>query len=139
MNILRYLPLTLLILVLLVGPAAVDAQEETVGAAEAQGLLENYFLDLQSGNTTDILNLISGPLLQKREHLLKYNAQYGAFLRRHYENANLTISPPMFMHNNMPSIRATIAFEGQDKLNYIFSFSLDSKDGTLKIYSEETQ
>ena len=136
MYILRYLPLSLLILGLLIAPAAVNAQEQSALSEDAQHLLDNYFHQLQNGNSSEILNLITGPLLQKRGRLLRSNAQYGAFLRQRYANANFSILPPAFMHNNKLSLRASIDFDGKDKLDLVFSFEKDTNHGTLKIYSE---
>jgi hypothetical protein len=68
---------------------------------------------------------------------LRYNAQYGAYLRQRYENANFSVLTPAFMHNNRLSLKASIDFDGQDKFDFLFSFEENSDDGTLKIYSEE--
>jgi hypothetical protein len=137
MNPLRYLSVSLLILGLLIGPATVHSQAQGTAPEDAQRVLESYFYHLQNGNTLDLLNLITGPLLAKRERLLRDNRQYGPFLRDRYKSAQFSISLPAFMHNNKLSLKAAIDVYGQDKMNLIFSFDEDSDDGTLKICSEK--
>lgn len=129
----RFLLLSLLALALVMGPATIHSQE----SGDARRLLQSYFFALQNGDTSEILNLITGPMLAKRRRLLEDNPQYGEFLRDRYKMANFNVFEPLFLHKELWSLKASIDFDGHDQSNFIYSFSVDNRDGTLKIYSEE--
>ena len=137
MKKLFYISISLIIVSFVIGPTTLYSQEEIAATDEAKRVLEQYFYSMKNGNTSQILNLITGPLLKKRERLLKYNTQYGNFLRERYKNANLFITSMGFTHNNKLSLKASIVFDDQQKLDLIFTFSEEGSDGNLKIYSKE--
>jgi len=104
---------------------------------EAKRVLEKYFYYLKNGGTLEILNLITGLLLKKQEGLLRNNLQYGNFLQERYKSANFLITSGSLVHNNRLSLRASIVFDEQQKLDIIFTFVEERGSGRLKIYSEE--
>ena len=122
---------------LMVWPTMLHSQETAIAANEAQRVLEQYFSSLKNGDTSEILALMTGPLLKKREGVLKNNAQYGDFLRERYSGVNFIITPGAFMYHNRLSLRASIVFSDQQKLDLIYSFAKEGSGGSLKIYSEE--
>jgi ABC-type transporter MlaC component len=122
---------------LMAWPTMLYCQEDAAAIFEASSVLGKYFSSLKNGDTSEILNLITGPLLKKREGVLKNNTQYGAFLRERYNGANFIINPEAYMQNNRLSLRASIVFSNQQKLNLTYTFARDANDGSLKIYSEE--
>ena len=137
MKKLIYLPLLLLIVGFVMGQTCYS-QDEIAATDEAERVLERYIYHLKNGNTSEILNLITGPLLKKRERLLRDNAtMYGDFLWDRYKSANFLIIPGSFTHNNRLSLRASIIFDDKHKLDLIFSFAAERSNGSLKIYSEE--
>ena len=131
------LPLVFFMVSLIVWPTMLYSQVDAVTSSEAQRVLEQYFSSLKNGDTSGILNLITGPFLKKRESVLKNNAQYGDFLRERYNGANFIITPGAFMRQNKIALRATIVFSDQQKLDLIYTFVVEGASGSLKIYSEE--
>ena len=121
----------------MVRPVVLYAQVGVTSADEAKRVLEQYFDYLKNGKTSEILNLITGPLLEKREALLKNNASYGSFLKNYYKNAYLVITSDVFTRNDLLALRASIYFNAHDKSDFIFSFVYEGSNGSLKIYSEE--
>jgi len=137
MKKLFYIFISVIIANLMIGSTILYSQEEVAATNEAKKVLERYFNCLKNGNTSEILNLITGPLLKKREGLLRNNSEYGGFLRNHYKDAYLVIMPESFSQNGLLSLRASIYFNAQDRTDFIFNFVSDGSNGSFKIYSEE--
>ena len=137
MKKLYYLAFLFFIASLVVQPAILCAQDGVTSTDEAKTVLEKYFSCLKNGNTSEILNLITGPLLKKREALLRNYAPYGSFLQNHYKDAYLVITSDIFIRKDLLSLRASIYSNAQDKTDFIFNFISEGSNGSLKIYSEE--
>lgn len=137
MKKLYYLPFLFFIVGLAVWPATLYSQKEVATSDEAKLVLERYFYCLINGDTSGILDLITGPLLKKRERILRNNTQYGSFLRERYKDTTFLITSGVFTTNNLLSLRASIFFDDQHKTDFIFNFVSEGSNGSLKIYSEE--
>ena len=130
-----YLSISLIIASLVMGPTTLYSQKKITDRDEAERILEQYFYGLKNGNTSEILNLITGPLLKKRERLLRYNTQYGTFLKEKYEYAQFSIIGYRFIDNSKITFDVEIVFRDQNSFKREFVIVEDM--GFLKIYSEE--
>ena len=107
----------------------------TVNLSEVDSVLNDYFNYLMSGDTAGILNLLTGPFLEKRERLLRYNPEYPDFLRNKYQYAQFSIIGHQLIDAEELAVDVQIIFNDQDiqKTRFI----LVQKKGLLKIYTEE--
>jgi len=135
MQKLFYISISLIIVSLVMGAATLFSQEEIATADEGKRVLEEYFYNMKTGNTSEILDMITGPLLKKRERLLRYNTQYGTFLKQKYEDAQFSIIGHRIIDAKRLALDAQIILNDQDILKT--RFVLVQNNGLLKIYSEE--
>ncbi len=127
----------LLFLLLIVGPQIdrrLYAQETVVSEAQAKGLLNAYFNLLKKGDTSGILNLLTGPLLKRREVLLRDNPQYGEFLRERYKNAKFSVTGQNLNNNKRLALDVLIVIDSQEVVGTRLVFV--NEGGAVKIFSE---
>lgn len=109
--------------------------QDIIDKSKAELVLNDYFSCLRAGNTTRILNLLTGPFLKRRERLLLYNPEYGAFLREKYKYGRFSITGHRFTDNRKLTLEVQIVLNDQVNRRIRFVFVEDM--GQLKIYSEK--
>jgi hypothetical protein len=108
--------------------------QDFIGESEAESVLNDYFRYLKTGDTDGIIDIVTGPLLKKRERLLRYNPQYPDFLRKKYKDAHFSIIRQQFIDAGKLALDVQIYFTEED--NVKTRFVLVQENGLLKIYSE---
>lgn len=111
------------------------SQELFINWDQAESVLYDYFDMLKDGNTSDMLGLLTGPLLKKREKLLRYNPQYNDFLRERYRDAQFVVNSRKPIDNNKLALDASVHFNDRQKLD--IRFILVIEDSRFKISLEK--
>ena len=109
--------------------------EERIDQKMAQLVLNDYFISLKNGDTAQILSLLTGPVLEKRERLLRYNPTYGSFLKEKYENVQFLIHGYRFISDFEIFFDIQVILNDQSSLEK--EFMIVQEGGVTKIYSEE--
>lgn len=131
----KFLRLAILAQLLVVGISIpVNAQSRSIALGDAESLVKRYCTYLETGNTTAILDVLGGALLQKRADLLKNDATYGRSLSNHYKNAEFKIEDSRSIADTKAAVDLSVIFENGDvqKIRLIVEPISDS----LKIVDE---
>jgi len=131
--------LTCLFLILSIASLPIEgrlyAQEIVVSKSQAEGVLNSYFNLLKTGDTSGILNLLTGPLLKQKEILLRDNPTYGEFLKERYKNAQFFVIGQKLTSKKRLALDVLVVFNGQEELETRLIF-INKGDG-VKIFAEK--
>ena len=125
----------ILLLISLAFQGKSHSQELFVNWDQAESVLYDYFDMLKNGNTSEMLGLLTGPLLKKRERLLRYNPRYVDFLRERYRDAQFVVNSRKPIDNNKLALDASVHFNDRQKLD--IRFILVIEDSRFKISLEK--
>ena len=125
----------ILLLISLASQGKSYSQELIINWDQAESVLYEYFDMLKNGNTSDMLGLLTGPLLKKRERLLRYNPRYVDFLRERYRDAQFVVNSRKPIDNNKLALDASVHFNDRQKLD--IRFILVIEDSRFKISLEK--
>lgn len=125
----------ILLLISLASQGKSYSQELIINWDQAESVLYDYFDMLKDGNTSDMLGLLTGPLLKKREKLLRYNPRYVDFLRERYRDAQFVVNSRKPIDNNKLALDASVHFNDRQKLD--IRFILVIEDSRFKISLEK--
>ena len=98
--------------------------------------IESLFRYLKEGNTSDILNLFTDPILTEKKELFENNRSYSNFLKNTYEGSISFINKIERLSDTKSAVDVEIHFrEGGPPLKT--RFILKKQEGVWKISSEE--
>lgn len=103
---------------------------------QAESVLYEYFDMLKNGDTFGILGLLTGPLLKKREKLLRYNSRYGDFLRGRYSGAQFVVNSRKPIDNNKLALDASVHFNDRQKLDIRFILVIEDRRFKISLEKE---
>jgi hypothetical protein len=80
-----------LLLLGIVSASTVYAASATI-SSEAESLINVYIVSLSAGDVDEIKSVIGGTLLERSKRSLDTGEKYGAFLRKHYNGVQMSVS-----------------------------------------------
>lgn len=104
-------------------------QTENSVLNKAENVVNSYFSMLEAGDTSGILDLLTGLLMKKRQVLLKNN-NYGWVLAERYKNAQFFIEDFRIISDNKIAVDTLIILENQEKIRSRFIIIIE-KDKAL--------
>ena len=126
----------ILLLISLASQGKSYSQELIINWDQAESVLYDYFDMLKDGNTSDMLGLLTGPLLKKRERLLRYNPRYGDFLRERYRDAQFVVNSRKPIDNNKLALDASVHFKDRQKLDIRFILVIENSRFRISLEKE---
>jgi hypothetical protein len=112
----------------------VHSAPEQIDAVAAEALVTQYCSLLKSGDTQAIHDILAGPMLKKRQHLLSSNHDYGVMLAQRYNDARFEIETARPVNFNRVSVDTSIRFE--DGSSQKLRFIVEKISKSLKIVDE---
>ena len=102
---------------------------------QAESLLSEYFNMLENGNTSGVLNLLTGPMLKNNQNLLRNNSTYADFLRERYRNCSFLITKYKLIDTSKSVVDVVIMLDTREEIS--IRFTLLAERDRLKISAEE--
>ena len=102
---------------------------------QAESFLSDYLNMLESGSISGIIGLLTGPMLERKESLLRKNPKYTSFLKKRYTNSHCVIMDYKIIDTVTSVVSVVITLNTQEEIG--IRFTLKIAENKFKIYAEE--